>query len=379
MNINYGPYEAMMHPSIPIALTTRQHPLGKNNAYPKQSNPLDGNFEQICAKKRFADVIDKYQTISDSKGMEPEEFVDFLNKNIMEDGMGSAFKIQDIEKDHIKTLEKLGIKTVCDDFNIKDGEIIFNVNIKPMGDIDRPEEMLTDEEIALDPPELNEENFEYDFDDEVQKRQLINALISGASKKGHYIFHLCRESLNAIDERLLKLYQMMMSLNDLSYFFVDDELVQTAMNGDGEEFVGYEKLTFTEDGTPILTIEAVNFPTLLHELIKGVLEIIATLALPEDKALTDYVYGKADYATAELWYLRLGPIFWEHLSLCLPPNYSHLKSQILGKLFELPTDDFNDMMRLILSEDARVMTSKIMTTWAEKIEANIHYYNQSNT
>jgi hypothetical protein len=171
-----------------------------------------------------------------------------------------------------------------------------------------------------------------------------------------------------------------MSANDMSYFLFGDEMAAMASSDEGQEFhAGYEKISFAEDGTPIITVEAVNFPTLLHEVIKGVVELIATLALPDDKPMVNYIYDMADYAMAEMWYLRLGPVFWERLIACVPPEYSQLKAQLLGKLFELETDEFNLFMKSAISVDSQDSAKKFFTDWGRIIKENIRDYNQRNS
>jgi hypothetical protein len=376
--MNYGTYDQLINPEIKEALESRGHPLGNNNAYPEVSDRLtNGNFEQQCAKKRIDDVVTKYREATSTTELSTPEFFKYLAENMMTHLFQGVKMSCQLEADHIEELEKLAVNIVRKDFNIREGDVIFNVKITGFGKVKFPPEMKLDKEDMMEPPEINEANFEYDVDDEVQKREFINALISGASKKGHYIFHLGREELDAINKNLVPLYQLSMSANDISYYMIGESHLNFAMGGEGDNtHAGYEKLSFTEDGIPIITVEAVNFPSLLHEIIKGVLELIATLALPDDKPMVNYLYDMADYVKAELWYLRLGPIFWERLTACLPAEHAPLKSQLLGKLFELETDEFNALMRSALSEDNQAAAKKFFSDWGRIIRENIREYNQ---
>ena len=329
MDINYGTYGEFIHPDITEALKTRMHPLGDNNAYPVLDSALhEGNFEQQCAKKRFNDVILKYQEATGTIGTEKMKFATYMQTNIMLHVFMGVMKSCEMEEPHRKQLEDLAVDIVRKDFNIGTGDVIFNVKLVGFGNVKFPDEIKSEKEDMMEPPEITEDNFEYDIDDEVQKRQFINALISGASKKGHYIFHLGKEELDAIDAKLIPIYQTLMSANDVMYYLIGNDYANNAAEGE-ENHAGYEKLSFDKDGTPIITVEAVNFPTLLHEIIKGVLELIATLALPDDKSMVDYIYDMADYIQAEMWYLRLGPVFWEKLISCFPPEYSILKLSLI--------------------------------------------------
>lgn len=375
VNVNYGEYHQLIAPKTVEALRTRRHYLGANNAYPFQNDmPVLGNFEQQCAKKRFNDLVEKYKQATGLQNATAQEVIGTMGRNMSMQAMMSVMESVEIEMPHRKELEDLAVQIVREDFNIKEGDVIFDVHIVGLN-VQFPPEMKTEEEDMFEPPPT----LNYDADDEVQKRRFINALISGASKKGHYIFHLGRPQLDRINPQLIPIYQLMMSSNDLLYYVFPDSFAQMAASEESQSnHAGYEKLSFNADGIPVITVEAVNFPTLLHEIIKGVLELISTLALPDDKALLEYVYDEADFVMAEMWYLRLGPIFWERLMDCFPTEHMDIKSLLLGKIFELPTVEFNLFMQSALSTDNTQNAISQLNTWAREIKDKIRSYNQRN-
>lgn len=377
--MDYGKYKDFMHPDIKEALKSGSHPLYNNNAYPLILTTNDNSFEEECAKKRFEDVILKYQQIMNIVGAEPRQFANVLMTqiNVL---FNYVIESTNLELPHRKLLEDLAVEIISKDFNIAKGDVIFNVKITGFGETTFPSDTIQEKEDMMEPPEINEDNYTYDEDDEVQKRQFINALISGASKKGHYIFHLAKPHLDQLDDNLIPLYQIIMSLNDLTYFLISDDNISMASQSDNNDFhAGFEKLTFNEDGVPVITVEAVNFPTLIHEIIKGVLELIATLALPNDKPLLDYIYDMSDYLLAEPWYLRLGPIFWERLMNCFPREYTDIKAQLLGNIFKLETDEFNSLMKSVLSDENQNFAKSYLLTQGKLIKENIRSYNQANS
>lgn len=380
MDIDYGVYGVLIDHGIKERLKFRSHVLGNNNAYPVLDSPLhEGNFEQRAAKKRFSDLIVKYQDLNNCRDTNVSDLAMFIQRHFMNDSFKSIFQIGDLERPHLNKLENIAIDIISNDFNIKKGDVIFNAKIMGYGNVALPDNMASNKEETSEPPEITDENLEYDVEDEVQKRQFINALISGASKKGHYIFHLAKPMLDEIDANLIPLYQRLMVNNDLSYYLIGDQYAKAISESDSNSNnAGFEKITFADDGTPIITVEAVNFPTLIHELIKGVLELIATLALPDDKPLLDYIYDSSDYIDAEIWYLRLGPVYWEKLVSCIPPEHAPIKAQLLGKLFSLETDDFNDVMKSILSDNNQEDGKAFFSSWGSIIKENIRRYNQDN-
>tara|TARA_R110000803_G_scaffold5996_1_gene19668 strand:- start:1223 stop:1846 length:624 start_codon:yes stop_codon:yes gene_type:complete len=66
---------------------------------------------------------------------------------------------------------------------------------------------------------------------EVDKRNVINAMMQGAAKKGHYVFHMVEDELNSIDPRLLGLYGKLMSLADLNYWIIPASMLTGSIAG----------------------------------------------------------------------------------------------------------------------------------------------------
>jgi hypothetical protein len=171
-DIDYGVYGDLVHPDIKNTLKTRRHPLGENNAYPVVHQLSDGNFEQQCAKKRFSDVVRKYQEATNTVDTEPRRFADYVLHNAIIHAFKGVQMSEKMERPHYRSLEKLAVDIVCKDFNIKEGDVIFNVKLVGMGNVKFPPEMKTDKEEMMEPPDITENNFEYDIDDEFRNASL---------------------------------------------------------------------------------------------------------------------------------------------------------------------------------------------------------------
>ena len=115
------------------------------------------------------------------------------------------------------------------------------------------------------------------FNDEVAKRRLLNAMIQGSAKKGHYMFELVYDKLEELERGIVRKYGILMSVNDSLYWLFPDEMILTT--GDGGGFAGKEEID-TETGPPTVRARGVFFPVLVHELIKGVTEILTTQGQP---------------------------------------------------------------------------------------------------
>ena len=114
--------------------------------------------------------------------------------------MGATQRILQLESQHKQELEELAVKIVREEMAIPPDALQFDAKIVGMGEISmegmqgQSQEQQTPQQ-QMDSEEEAMEEFE-DFDIEKQKRRFLNQLIQGASKKGHYMFHLVEEELN---------------------------------------------------------------------------------------------------------------------------------------------------------------------------------------
>jgi hypothetical protein len=194
------------------------------------------------------------------------------------------------------------------------------------------------------------------FDLEKSKRRFINALIQGYSKKGHYMFELVRNELNRIDPQLLNLYGVLMSINDLIYWMMPDEAVQM-MAGNPSAMAGKEEIDDTTD-PPTIKVRGLFFPVLIHELVKGVMEVFGTQGLPDDPKSQEMIMGSTDTLPNEIWDLRLGPVIWEKFLQAYPSEIfeddkKHIQHYLFARFSALNTKQFFEVAKQILSGDPK--------------------------
>ena len=190
------------------------------------------------------------------------------------------------------------------------------------------------------------------FDMEKAKRRFINSLIQGAAKKGHYMFALVQDELNRLDPRLLNLYGVLMSIADLMYWVVPDQMTQM-MAGSGEGVQGSEEVDDQTD-PPTIKAKGLFFPVLVHELLKGVYEVLGTAGLPDDPKAAEMVMGSQDTLPYEIWDLRLGPVIWEKFIEAYPEDLfeddlREIQNYLFSRFSALSTDEFFEVAREILS------------------------------
>lgn len=361
--IDYGDRPERMSPDLERQLSSGETPLSGNIAFPKLKQGLKTtNFEELIATKRFKDVVSKVKHYTGAQNLSGNAF-----RQLMMAMMQSFNKIVEIESSNKRYLENLAIDIVKKEFEIPEGAINFDVKLVGLGEMDKSKFQQSAEEPSQ---EDIEDTFQVDIEDEMEdfmtsmeqfqleksKRRFINALVQGASKKAHYMFELVKDELDNIDPDLLKLYGVTMSVNDMLYWMFSDEQVFSMTGGGGGGMAGSEEVD-TKTDPPTIKVRAAMFPVLIHELVKGVHELIATHGLPDEPAKAEMVMATTDTLENELWDLRLGPALWEKLQEALPDEVFEegkrvIQSVILQKFYGLSAKEFHTMAYKILRGSA---------------------------
>jgi len=361
--IDYGDYPERMDPSVQRKLERGETPYSEHPSMPKGEK----NFDQIVASKRFKDVVDKFQRYAGTRTplRGPNAFM-----NLMMSAMGMMRQINQIEQQNKETLENLAVELVKKEMGIPEGKINFEAELVPMGSIRASEEMrgqseeFSDEEIEdafEEAPEHTEDILNFadafeKFDMEKAKRRFINSLIQGAAKKGHYMFELVRNEIEQINPNLINLYGVSMASLDYLYWLYPEEMVsQMAASGEGQ--AGQEEVDLQTD-PPTVRAKASSFPILVHELLKGVYDILGAHGLPDDPRQAEMVTGAEDTLPAEIWDIRLGPVFWEKFLEAFPDklfedDHKIIRNYLFSRFSMLTADEFFKLSKSILAGDPK--------------------------
>ena len=355
--IEYDPeHPERMNPDLERRLRTGEHLFGKSKSIP--STELT-NYSAKLASKRFKDIITKVKRYHG---------IDRINPMMMQQMFQIMGQISQIETIHKDALEQLAVDIVSEEFEIP--ESMLEANLVPPGTkIDLKDEEEEDggdesQEYQLPKTPKSAQRME-ELELEVDKRNMINAMLQGAAKKGHYIFHMVADELDAIDPRLMMLYGKLMSLADLQYWLIPDSMQTSSVGGmekiewrkpeksDEEELEDYD--LEDEEEVPVVVAKAWIFPLLVHELIKGTLELAASnwatghLDFEEQKEVIE----KSDTPQNELWGMRLGPGIWEKFLDCIPQEDYDIKQWLFKELSQLPAIQFHEFMKEIISGSER--------------------------
>jgi len=375
----------------------------KKIPFPKTGKEPNQNFQELLASERYRQIVNNVRQYTNFQGT--------LSGSNMGDLMTIMYNAHNniirIESNHKEALEQLAIQLVKEEMGVGD-EVEFDAKIIGANEIDKtdfnreqgpeenPDEVDVeggdDEDGEGEQPTIDPENQEVeeelyidlkDLDLERSKLSLINSIIQGASKRGHYMYQLVGDKLRELtgSNELYNDYGVMMAVNDANYWQFSPNIIQGASDsvagkvkaefpGDdetGEE--GGEEGGEEEQKVKVIA-RGINFPVLIHELIKGVFEILGSYGQPgdysnpQDRELYQRAQKLESTLEKEMWSLLLGPAIWDRIRGQFPDqvileNGKQLQNYMLMHIFQLPAKKFLVLMKEVISDSEngkRLMT-----------------------
>jgi hypothetical protein len=366
--IDYGDYPERMDPSLERKLRDPESPYAENPALQRGSEDV-----QKLVTNRFKQVVDKVREVSGRESINSPMLARML--------IGQMYQklpsIINMEARHKDALENLAIESCLEDAQVPSDWFVVEAYLN--------REPIDVSNFRLEAEDLDEENEEeakklmidagFDIDEltpkeiielEKHKRNIINAIIQGSAKKGHYLFQKpeIRAKLDEIDPRLYPAYLEVMSLNDFMYFTMEDLI--DMMSATGQGVAGKVELGDSESDeaggeesdAPDTVIRAYGllFPIVCHEIIKGLEEAKGRYGLPEDPSVREKVMGQTDTLPMESWSLRIGPQIVEKIRLSLPDEmYDEDNKGLINwfqiELYKLPAEEFLEIIGNAISEE----------------------------
>lgn len=331
-----------MHPELEEDLRSKKHSLKKHPIFPENQGC---SFDEEIMGERFNEVVKRYKRAFDVDSVDNNECV----KNMMP----LVYETMGIEAKHKKALVELAIKMVREEYDM--GEDVVEIHAELTDKINMEGTKKNPNPVKLKTEFDNHESI-INANKEILKRRFLNAMTQGAAKKCNHMFHMVDDELTNIEPRLANKYSKMMAAADYMYYVIPK--MDDGVNG------GVVRVQFPTPSRPkaVIHAQAMVFPVLIHELIKGVMELLSAHGLPKDRKTGEYVVNQADYLSAEPWDMRLGPGIWGRFTNCIEPDDFHLKHQIYCELAALPVDEFNMKMREIMAntKEGRAIIKEIV-------------------
>jgi hypothetical protein len=252
-------------------------------------------------------------------------------------------QISEVEADYIPQLEELAVDLVKEAY-----PIIEDQNIKIIAKIgERPIEMCKSGDCKLTPipdtPEMPED----------EKRRIINGITQGSSIRGAYAVNLFGDALSALDDTLVQKYN---ELLNAAFGIYDDEqaiamllamLAQSTKVEGGESEGGYDE----ETDEIVIKAWGSNFAFLVHEIIKGLYEVISEHGFTDSKEKNQAAVTKVDILQNEPDDLRYGKFIYDAINKLYiesPYNDPRIREYLFTDIYKMETPEFKEfIMNLI--------------------------------
>lgn len=308
--------------------------LGDNPAFP----PIE-NFDYIILKKRLKQ-LNVILEANDLGGLNETELLNELSKTVA--------SIKKVETAYRPQLEMICENAINRIFAFPKDIVNFKCElvdkIKPTG-----KERIT-------PEEKNDNSYSFeDLNDikfsngAIAKRRIINSLIQGGAHSLINEFDAYSSDIHKLNPNLMGMYHKAMVINEYLTFVKREEV------SDKKQMQGaYVSVKLVANGNKCeIASQAIIFPLLLIESIRGFLELFSSHGLPNDPQKAKYVISQADFLVAEPFDIRFGLTLWDMIL----PQSSSIKSKVIPyyfmKLCKLKTENFNKVMQEMLGGTKR--------------------------
>jgi hypothetical protein len=268
---------------------------------------------------KYSDIFKDPETLSGVERRNAETRARLLGndslRQIMQKSGVLISQMMQAEAPYKTELENLAVEMVkkmypiIDEYNIEIEATLGTGQLPPSDDNEDEEE----EEIGIEQPQIPSEDQPDLKNDEVAKRRLINAITQGASIHGS-LDRPFIEFLDDVDDNLLQRYSAVLanlddsvtkygeSLKKVFGIFYDAEaiamlLAMLAGNAGGAAASGKggeSEAEFDDDGNLKIRAAGIIFPFLVHEIIKGLYEIISLQGFTKDVSTNADVAAAAD-------------------------------------------------------------------------------------
>lgn len=371
--LDYGQRRERMDPQLEKKLKDPKGLYAQNPAMKKGVQDV-----QRLVSQRFQKVAEKLSQVTGIEDLSPSQ----VQAMVYQEMMSKLPRVMNIEARNREALERLAVEASLEETETPEGwyqiepslnrQSIDTSNFRYEPDDEEEEEQPKQKKPSLNIPSFNIEDLtdEEEFELEKHKRNLINALIQGAAKKGHYLFQKpeVKSKLDAIDTSLYPAYLGIMAINDFLYFTQEQMIEMMSQSGQGVagkvELDDADPDEDSEEGGegenegPDTKIKAFGliFPILTHEIIKGIEEAKGRHGLPQSPDMRAKVMGQVDLLSNEPMQLRIGPEIYERVRIALPDEMFEASNKGLInwfhiQLYQLPPKELLEIIGNAISSD----------------------------
>jgi REP element-mobilizing transposase RayT len=317
------------------------------------------------------------QTMGKLKGLSQQAKEKQGAKNYAGETMRLASEIARAERGYQDELEQLAIEVVKDAYPIVDKyNIKIDAKIEPMS-----------QNTAIPKGEFTDQPGEGEYSPEEKedmdaKRRLINALTQGAGVRGSRSFLLMKDYLDSVDPTLVDKYGKIL---DVALGGYDDEnFIAQILAGiaNDNNMPGGSSLPVYDKANKqwIVKARAINFPILIHEIVKGIYSVIGSRGWSKNKALNQASVASVDKLRNEPDDLRYGKFMLDAISDAISKFYNksnvsdpYVRDVFMAKLVELPYPQLRDFIQNAINDELSAGQEKWAKDTISKISSLKEY------
>jgi hypothetical protein len=325
------------------------------------TNLLEVEYEKIFSPK----------TIAALKGKSGESLRQMLgNKSLMQTmrlTQGLLDEIIDAEEGYRDELEMVAAQMVTDAYPIIDMQNIrIDAKIVGMGDMNI--DMGGNEDPAQ--PDFGEG----DPEKLKAKRRIINGITQGASIRGAFGFMLFKEYIDQINPALVEKYNEILKL---AFGIYDDEnaiAMMLSMLAQGQKSQGGEsEMQYDEENEQfVIKAKALCFPMLVHEIVKGLYEIVGTKGFGPDREKNQAIVGAVDKLSNEPRDLQYGKFIYDAISKLYNESDvedARVRELFFAKLYTLPEAEFISFVENAVNDELTSSQKQFAVTQMKRLES----------
>ena len=327
-------------------------------------------FDQINESDIYDALPEDYLRDIERKGR--QQYGNGPSRQEMGEMMQLMNQIFRLQNGHEEELTEIGLDILKKNYPILNDVILDAKIVKP----DDSKKMEMTQKMLNDPNDQDEQEDDIDFDygsnfeiddvndKEVSKRKIINNLMQGESQNVHSMMYESKPEVDAITPGLIELHMRHLELNKKFDWWDQASLpismqqmpeMTNAMETDYQQ-IGDD----SEEIKPKIIARVLDLPMLIHEVVKGIYELIAANALPADSVTANKILKKTDTLKDEQQDIRFGPFIAADMRNYLNKKFENvmmkhqpdnIKELIYGKMMLLPTNKFIDVVKGMLIND----------------------------
>lgn len=281
-------------------------------------------------------------------------------------------KIMRLQSGNEEELTEIGKEILLDHYGRMLEDVELDIKIVDPNDEEKKE--MVDK--MLDEDEDEEPDYDSDFEvdievdkDEIDRRKLINSIMQGEAQNVHSMIYSAKEKIDEINPELVDLYLKFLEINR-KFDWDENRPALEDMMKQRPEFANAMETDYPEegeeDGKVKIKARVLDLPMLIHETVKGIYELMAAKAIPEDPVMAEHLLKKTDTLKDEEEDIKYGPFIAadirDYINDLLKrttdtetQNIPNVREFVFSKMMELPANIFVQLIKDILTgnkEDA---------------------------